>query len=279
DYVNIEQFPERQIKIETSYPHIEDTIASLSRTDPALKAYEIESLYIDAIMSAKKFIYIENQYFTCKSVANALAKQLEKEDGPEVIIVLPLNYLGSFERAIYIQGRNKIKRILERANKYNRLGFYYPSIPEESERKFLKVHSKIMIVDGRFITLGSANLNYRSMRVDREMNMNLEAINEKNEKFISHIFKTLVCEHLGIQLEDYDDSVSVLANINRYQNYYPRTMKNLEYGVLSLKERPMLLISTFVDMKKAVPKTLFWSMIILIMIFLLFSMKTAYDIL
>ncbi|MFA5582849.1 MAG: phospholipase D-like domain-containing protein [Bacteriovoracaceae bacterium] len=279
DYVNIEQFPERQIKIETPYPYIEDTIASLSRTDPALKAYEIESLYIDAIMSAKKFIYIENQYFTCESIAKALAKQLEKQDGPEVIIVLPLNYLGSFERAIYINGRNEIKRILEKANKYNRLGFYYPSIPEESERKFLKVHSKIMIVDGKFITLGSANLNYRSMRVDREMNMNLEAINEKNERFIKDIFKTLLCEHLGIQLEDYDDSVSVLTNINKYQNYYPRTMKNLEYGVLSLKEKPMLLISSFVDMKKAVPKTLFWSIITLIMIFLLFSMKTAYDIL
>src|SRR5690554_5146137 len=195
-YVPIEQFPENGIRIETPYPSIENTIGSLSRTDPALKAFEIENLYIDAILAAKKMIYIENQYFTCLPIARALAKQLERPDGAEVVIVLPRDYLGSFERAVYVNGRNKVKKILEKANKFQRLGFYYPSIPDEGEGHFLKVHSKIMIVDEEFITLGSANLNFRSMRVDREMNMNIEARDIKSREFVKNIFRSLICEHL-----------------------------------------------------------------------------------
>lgn len=278
-YVPIEQFPEHEISIKTPYPFIEDTIGSLSRTDPALNAFEIEALYIDAILSAKKIIYIENQYFTCLPIAKALAQQLERPDGAQVVIILPRDYIGSFERAVYINGRNKVKKILEKSNKFHRLGFYYPSIPDEGEGQFLKVHSKIMIVDEEFITLGSANLNFRSMRVDREMNMNIEANDYESKKFIKNIFLSLICEHLGIQLEDYDSSRSILDNINHYKEIYPRTLKNLEYGNLSFKERLMLFVSPFVDMKKAIPKAVFWTMIITMMIFFLFSMKMAYDIL
>lgn len=277
DIVHIDQYPENNVTLQTPYPSIEDTYGSLSRTDPALGAYEIESIYLDAIRSAKKYIYIENQYFTCLSIAKALAAQLEKADGPEVIIVLPRNYLGSFERAVYTHGRNVVKKILEKSNKYNRLGYFYPSIANDSEDHFLKVHSKIMIVDGTFITLGSANLNYRSMRVDREMNMNIEGSSEKNTEFIQQIFNSLICEHLGITPERYDHQRTALENINHFQRKYPRSLVNLEYGVLSLKERVMLLISSFVDMKIAVPKAIFWTMITLIMIFFIYSMKIAYE--
>lgn len=277
DYVPIEQYPDYHVNLKTPYPYAENITGSLSRTDPALKAYEIESLYIDAINSAKDYIYIENQYFTCTSIAQALARQLEKENGPEVVVILPLNYLGSFERAVYINGRNKVKNILERANKYQRLGFYYPSIPEENSKHFLKVHSKIMIVDGRFITLGSANLNFRSMRVDREMNMNIEETDDNSRRFIDNIFKSLICEHLGIPETEYDSSRSILSNINRFQSLYPRTLRDLHYDKLSLRERLMLLVAPFVDMKRAIPKANFWTMIMVIMIFLLFSMKMAYD--
>lgn len=277
DYVPIEHFPDHKINIKTPYPYIDNTTGSLSRTDPALGAFEIENLYIDAILAAKDYIYIENQYFTCTTIAEALAHQLEKEDGPEVVIVLPLNYRGSFERAVYTHRRNQVKAMLEKANKYNRLGFYYPSIPDDNEEHFLKVHSKIMIIDGKFITLGSANLNFRSMRVDREMNMNIEAMDHQDQEFIESIFKSLLCEHLGIVLEQFDPNQSVIANINRFQQVYPRTLKNLEFGRLSLKERLMLFVSPFVDMKRAVPKANFWTMIIIVMLFFIFSMKMAYD--
>lgn len=277
--VVIDQYPEHNIKISTPYLSLEDTIGSLSRTDPSLHVFEIEAIYVDAILAAKKFIYIENQYFTHPLIAKALAQKLKEDDGPEVIIVLPLNYIGSFERAIYINGRNKVQKTLEQANKFNRLGIFYPSLPNENHSNFLKVHSKIMIVDGEFITLGSANLNTRSMRVDREMNLNIEAANAKDKSFIGDILNSLLCEHLGIQEKMLDTKKGLLAIIGKYQNLYPRTLKNLGYGELSIKEKIMTAISPFVDMRKAIPKAIFWGVFLLFMISLLLSMKLAYDVL
>ena len=272
------EYPVTRIRLNLDYPHLNNTLGSLSRTDPELNAYEIESLYIDAIRKAKKFIYIENQYFSCLPIAKELAKRLEEEDGPEIVIVLPYNYIGGFERAIYIHGRNKVQRILQKADKYHRLGIFYPSIPNEKQDQFLKVHSKVMIVDGMFITLGSANLNYRSMRLDREINLNIEANRTKERVFIRKVLRTLVCEHLGIQETEYMPNRTLLENIRFFQNLYPRTLKSLDYGTLNFKERAMLLVSPFVDMKKAIPKAIFWSIFVLVMIFLMLSMKMTYEI-
>lgn len=271
-------YPQTKIRLNLSYPHLNNTLGSLSRTDPEAKAFEIEKLYIQAIRLAKKYIYIENQYFTCTPIADELAKRLQEENGPEVVVILPYNYLGGFERAIYINGRNKIQKILQGADKFQRLGLFYPAIPNEQDEQFLKVHSKMMIVDGRFITLGSANLNYRSMRLDREINLNIEARRVKERIFIRKILSSLVCEHLGIQETEFMPNRTLLENIRFFQNLYPRTLKNLEQGSLSFNERLMLLVGPFVDMKRAIPKAIFWMMVVLLMLFLMVSMKMTYEI-
>ena len=271
-------YPQTKIRFDLSYPFLNNTLGSLSRTDPQIGAFEIEKLYIQAIRRAKKFIYIENQYLSCLPIAEELAKRLKEEEGPEVIIILPYNYLGGFERAIYIHSRNKIQKILKDADRFKRLGLFYPSIPNEKEQQFLKVHSKMMIVDGTFITLGSANLNYRSMRLDREMNLNIEAIRGKERAFIKKILTSLVCEHLGIQETEFMPNRTLLENIHYFQYLYPRTLKNMEQGELNVYEYAMLFVGPFVDMKKAVPKAIFWSIFTLVMLFLMISMKMAYEI-
>lgn len=271
-------YPQTKIRLNLSYPHLNNTFGSLSRTDPEAGAYEIEKLYIKAIRLAKKYIYIENQYFTCIPIAEELAKRLKEENGPEVVVILPYSYLGGFERAVYINGRNKIQKILREADKFKRLGIFYPAIPNEQDEQFLKVHSKVMIVDGKFVTLGSANLNYRSMRLDREINLNIEARRVKEKVFIQKIMHSLVCEHLGIQETEFMSNRTLLENIHFFQNLYPRTLKNLEERSLGLSEWLMLFVSPFVDMKKAIPKTIFWSIVTLIMLFLMVSMKMTYEI-
>ncbi|HEX9777094.1 MAG TPA: hypothetical protein VGA63_03030, partial [Geopsychrobacteraceae bacterium] len=66
---------------------------AISRTEPAFKnrpeIREIQSLYVDAIAAAEKYIYIENQYLTSKCIVGALLARLEEENGPEIIILLP----------------------------------------------------------------------------------------------------------------------------------------------------------------------------------------------
>ena len=50
---------------------------------------EVEQLYLDMIASARELIYIENQYLTSRSVAEALRQSLEQPQGPLILIILP----------------------------------------------------------------------------------------------------------------------------------------------------------------------------------------------
>ena len=47
------------------------------------------------------------------------------------------------------------------------------------------VHSKVMIVDDRFLRVGSANLNNRSMGADTECDLAFEATSEAHREYIA----------------------------------------------------------------------------------------------
>jgi len=62
------------------------------------------------------------------------------------------------------------------------------------------VHSKLMIVDDRFLTVGSANTNNRSMGLDTELNFSWEATSRGAFRLIRSIRRarlTLLREHTG----------------------------------------------------------------------------------
>ncbi|MBI6528499.1 hypothetical protein JEP40_05030 [Proteus vulgaris] len=49
-----------------------------------------------------------------------------------------------------------------------------PDITQKSLWQPTYVHSKVLMVDDVFMTLGSSNINYRSMRFDSELNINIQ---------------------------------------------------------------------------------------------------------
>ncbi|WP_226894162.1 phospholipase D-like domain-containing protein [Proteus sp. FME41] len=49
-----------------------------------------------------------------------------------------------------------------------------PDITQTSLWQPTYVHSKVLMVDDVFMTIGSSNINYRSMRFDSELNINLQ---------------------------------------------------------------------------------------------------------
>ena len=51
--------------------------------------HEIELLWLAAIAAAKRFVYIESQYFANRRVAEAMAERLREDDGPEFVVVNP----------------------------------------------------------------------------------------------------------------------------------------------------------------------------------------------
>jgi len=100
-------------------PGIKQQSIAIARTEPAFKEQqavnEIRQLYLDAIAAASHSIYIENQYFTASCLANALCESLSNEEGPQVVLVLPLKTGGWLEQVTMDVLRARLlKRLAER---------------------------------------------------------------------------------------------------------------------------------------------------------------------
>jgi phospholipase D1/2 len=164
---------------------------------PAVR--EIERLYLDMIASARRAIYIENQYFTSPRIAAALEKRLGEPEGPEIVLVLRLLSHGWLEEATMHVLRTRLLNRLKKADRFGHLRVYYPHIPGLAEGCCLDVHSKMMVVDDRQLRIGSANLCNRSMGMDTECDVLIEARGEAHVAQVIRDFRDrLIAEHIGV---------------------------------------------------------------------------------
>jgi phospholipase D1/2 len=167
---------------------------------PAVR--EVERLYLDMIRAARRTIYIENQYFTAPRIAAALAERLAEPDGPEIVLVLRLLSHGWLEEATMHVLRTRLVSQLKAADRHGRFHVYHPHIPGLAESCCLDVHAKLMIVDDRFLRVGSANLCNRSMSVDSECDVLIESRGEARVAERIHDYRDrLLAEHLDVPLE------------------------------------------------------------------------------
>jgi hypothetical protein len=70
------------------------------------------------------------------------------------------------------------------------------------------VHSKILVADDRFLRVGSSNLTNRSMRLDTECDLTVEAADERQQTAIARLRNRLLAEHLGLSAEDVEQRLA-----------------------------------------------------------------------
>ncbi|HMR34421.1 MAG TPA: VTT domain-containing protein [Geminicoccaceae bacterium] len=182
-------------------PDLVDTAVAIARTRPAWRgdpgAREIEALLLAAIGEARAAIYIENQYLTTDRVARALAARLREPAGPEVVIVTPKACEGPFETAVMDVGRVRLMRRLRRAAATpDRFRIMTVEVEAGGTTACVNVHAKLLIVDDRLLCVGSANLANRSMGLDTECNLAVEAADSRTAQAIRAIRARLLAEHL-----------------------------------------------------------------------------------
>lgn len=191
---------------------VERVGVALARTAPAYRGTpelrEVENLYLDAIAAAQRFIYIENQYFTSRRVGEALGEALQRDDGPEIVIVLRPRCDGWLEGPTMGALCAALLKQLREADRHQRLRVLYPVVPGLGPDEFINVHAKLMIVDDRLARIGSANLNNRSMGLDTECDLALEARgDERVSEAVKALRNRLLAEHLGTTPEEVDAAV------------------------------------------------------------------------
>jgi phosphatidylserine/phosphatidylglycerophosphate/cardiolipin synthase-like enzyme/uncharacterized membrane protein YdjX (TVP38/TMEM64 family) len=183
---------------------LEDIPVAIARTEPAYKnrpeIREVQQLYQEAIAAAEGYIYVENQYLTSRVIQEALLARLKEDDGPEILIILPRSNTGWLEENTMGRLRSGMLQALWRGDRHGHLGIYGPVIneTEPARQAELRVHSKVMIVDGTFVRVGSANLNNRSMGIDTECDLAVEIPEtDPADNGIVRLRNRLLAEHLG----------------------------------------------------------------------------------
>ena len=199
-------------------PEIEDAPVAIAVTSPDSPphncAREVEHLYLDMIGRAKRYIYIENQYFTSHSIGDALEQRLREPGGPEVVVVTRLLSHGWLEENTMGVLRSKLVQRLQAADGEGRLSVLYPAMPGLAEGTCIDLHSKMMAVDDEWLRIGSANLNNRSMGVDTECDVAVEAAGREDiAKAIRDLRDKLLAEHLGVTAEEVQRQLQITGTI------------------------------------------------------------------
>jgi phospholipase D1/2 len=184
-------------------PDLENVQVAIARTVPRHNNHpevrEIEQLLLDAIAAARDSIYIEAQYFTAHKVGAALVKRLKEHDGPEVVVLLPDHTDGWLSRNTMDVLRERLFRQLTNVDHHNRLRLYCPYVPG-LDGQCVNMHSKMIIIDNELVRVGSANLNNRSMGLDTECDLVLEANGDARIRSAIEAFRNrLLGEHLGVE--------------------------------------------------------------------------------
>ncbi|NRO98484.1 hypothetical protein GWC77_21405 [Paraburkholderia sp. NMBU_R16] len=181
---------------------LRDVMLGISLTEPPHLGRQplqhVRNLTADLIAAAREHIYIENQYFTAAVVRESLASRLAEPDGPDVAVVVPRMQSGWLQEATMGVLRARLHRALVETDIHGRYRMYCPHI-EGLGSRCLNVHSKVTIVDDRAITIGSANLNNRSMVLDTECNIAIDANGDpKVRAAIARWRNRLLGEHLDV---------------------------------------------------------------------------------
>jgi phosphatidylserine/phosphatidylglycerophosphate/cardiolipin synthase-like enzyme len=163
--------------------------------EPALQ--ETAALTVDALNAARNVIYIEAQYMTASYVGDVLARSLGRREGPEVIVLMTHRSKGFLEQLVMGINRDRLIRRLKRADRFGRLRIWYPEIASGDGSQQILMHSKLIIVDDLFIRVGSSNLNNRSIGLDTECDLAIEASTDDTRRAIVGIRNQLLAEHVG----------------------------------------------------------------------------------
>ncbi|HZS64635.1 MAG TPA: phospholipase D-like domain-containing protein [Xanthobacteraceae bacterium] len=189
-------------------PDFTDVPVAASRTMPAWRAHpactEGAALVLDALASARRTIYIEAQYFTSPRIGELLERRLQEPQGPEVVVVIRRRFNGALEGFVMGGNQDRLVQRLRAADRFGRFGVFCPVVQGGP----VAVHSKVVIVDDDLLRIGSSNLNNRSIGLDSEFDLTVEAGDEKTRRIIAGLRDTLLAEHIGVAPQVLRDAVA-----------------------------------------------------------------------
>ncbi len=199
-------------------PDFVDIELGIALTQPAYEGretvHQVRALHVAAVAAARRNIYIENQYFTAGAIGTALCERIGQTPGPDVAVVCPFRQSGWLQEATMGVLRARLHRLIQAADPNGRYAMYAPAI-DADHGIFINVHSKVMIVDERVLLIGTANLNNRSMVLDTECCVAIDARDDPLvQTTIARIRNQLLAEHLDTSEADVAQALEQHGRLN-----------------------------------------------------------------
>lgn len=230
-------------------PLLTDVDVAISRTRPehggTPLVHEVELLWLAAIAAARRSMYVESQYFASHRMAEAIAERLREPDGPEFVVVNPETADGWLSEKAMGTARARVLQLLREADVHDRFRLY---TPVTEQREHIYVHAKITVVDDRLLRIGSSNVNNRSMGLDTECDLAIEAVEgrpgaDQLAATIVGFRDRLLAEHLGCTPEDVaaavDGTGSLVRGIERLRRPTGRSLVPFEPPELGPVDRTL----------------------------------------
>ncbi|CAD8108230.1 unnamed protein product [Paramecium sonneborni] len=216
----------------------------------------IHVAYTQLISEAQNFIYIENQFFISatdnnsipeNSVALAIIKRIKqaalKKQKFKVIVFIPLlpGFAGEIDKNSQVmkvqlhweymticRGKNSILDALKNDDNIpdprQYIEFYslrtHSKILDVPKTEQIYIHSKLLIIDDEYALIGSANINDRSLKGDRDSEIAIVIYDNKKKQsimggetvrssvFVQELRTSLYMEHFGLKYDEVIDPLS-----------------------------------------------------------------------
>ena len=130
--------------------------------------FRILESYLRALKSAQRLIYLENQFLWSPEILQVLREKLRDPPSPDfrLLLLLPAKPNSGGDDT-----RGQLGTLLQADAEHKRI-LACTLVSRGSERDWpVYIHAKVGIVDDRWMTIGSANLNEHSLFNDTEMNV------------------------------------------------------------------------------------------------------------
>lgn len=184
--------------------------------------FRILESYVRAIRQAQSFIYLENQFLWSPEIVRLLAEKLRRPPRDEfrIVVVLPAKANNGQDDTI---GQLGVLAAAEDGGG-RLLATTIRSLTGERDDR-LYVHAKVGIIDDRWLTVGSANLNAHSLLNDTEMN-----VVTTSPELARATRLRLWAEHLDVAVETIADDDPRIIVDERWRPIATEQLRRLEAG-------------------------------------------------
>jgi phosphatidylserine/phosphatidylglycerophosphate/cardiolipin synthase-like enzyme len=165
---------------------------------------EVEFLFRDLIQSAKKRIILEGQYYWSNVISDMLISKVHAMRGQDfelILVLAELQWIRSLTRYMMPYELSLMHKLASAARFSGvRLTIGSPYVQARSEGttgevlppRPIYIHSKLLVIDDHFLSIGTANFATRALRLDTEIHMTLEAKTEAEKEHIRRFTHSLL---------------------------------------------------------------------------------------